>query len=91
MQTSSATQEDPWATTESDGTRHSRAESALGASTSTGAASSGAGDGGGASSGGPLVGRVEQSNWTREDVELMLDILQILALVAAAYAAYEGN
>lgn len=79
---------DPWETTESDGSRHGRAEHALGGSSTTAAASI---SDGASTNSGPLVGRIDRSDWTQEDIELLLDILQILALLAAAYAAYEGT
>lgn len=93
MPVSSTTTGDPWAapSTESTGTRHSRAEPALGGSTATASANntqapSGANDGSG-----PLVGRVERSGWTQEDIRLFLDVLQIIALLTAAYAAYNSQ
>jgi len=92
MSVSTTTTADPWApeSTESNGTRHSRAESALGGTASTTSvettqeAPSGADDGSG-----PLVGQIERSGWTQQDVRLLFDVLQIVALLAAAYAAYQ--
>ncbi|QZP37751.1 hypothetical protein [Halobaculum magnesiiphilum] len=93
MQVSSTTTGDPWAgaSTESTGTRHSRAEPALGGSTATTSASNTEAPSGAGNSSGPLVGRIEQSGWTQDDLQLLLQVLQILALLAAAYAAYNSQ
>ncbi|PSQ06127.1 hypothetical protein BRC97_07040 [Halobacteriales archaeon QS_6_71_20] len=92
MPTSSDSTADPWSATatESTSTRHGRAEPALGGTASTASANSteapsGAGDGSG-----PLVGKIERSGWTQQDVRLLFDVLQIVALFAAAYAAYDS-
>lgn len=90
MRTSSTATTDPWAATSTDSTstRHGRAETGLGGSTTTTSANSTEPPSGADDGSGPLVGRVERSGWTHEDVQLLLDVLQIVALLTAAYAAY---
>jgi len=39
----------------------------------------------------PLEARIEASNWSREDVELMFEILSVAATLAALYATYRGG
>ena len=92
MSNSSEPTTDPWAVTStaSTSTRHGRAEPALGGTASTASANSmeapsGAGDGSG-----PLVGQIERSGWTQQDVRLLFDLLQVAALLFAAYAAYDS-
>lgn len=90
MPDSSTTHGDPWATTStaSSGTRHRRADASLGGSTSTEPANRTQAPSGTGNESGPLVGRIERSEWTEEDIQLALQVAEIVSLLVVAYVAY---